>query len=231
MKHNESSHQRPARVGLFGGTFNPVHQGHLTAARDVLYQLNLDRIYFVPSALPPHKSNDQLVPARQRLEMVSLAVGESNRFCVCDIEIQRTGPSYSIDTVRQFRANTSVGGQLFFVLGMDAFLEIHTWKTFEALFYETACAVMSRPGTGQWTPQMRDYIQDYVANHISSAYRLSDQGDRLIHSRMKTIYLLTVTPVDISSSRLRAMIQAGQSIDAWVCPSVARYIEIQGLYR
>lgn len=231
MKHNESSQDRSAKIGLFGGTFNPVHQGHLTAARDVQEQLNLDRLYFVPSALPPHKSNDPLVPAQQRLEMVRLAVGESNRFCVCDIEIQRTGPSYSIDTVRQFRANIPAGGQLYFVLGMDAFLEIHTWKTFEALFDETACAVMSRPGTGQWTPSMRGYIQDYVANHISSAYRLSDKRDRLTHSRKKTIYLVSVTPVDISSSRLRAMIQAGQPIDAWVCPSVARYIETRGLYR
>lgn len=234
MKLNEPSRGRPLKVGLFGGTFNPIHQGHLTAARDVLRRLDLDHIYFVPSAMPPHKSDSQLIPAQQRMEMVRLALGEDDRFKACDVEIQRAGPSYTIDTVKHFNAMAPDGGQLFFVLGVDAFLEIHTWKAFKALFDVSAYVVMSRPGTGQWSEQLRRYVQDYVVRHISSDYQLSLHGDRLVHPLKKTIHLVSVTPVDISSSRLRAVIRAGQPIDLidqWVSPPVARYIETRGLYR
>lgn len=229
--HQSSRRANPKRVALFGGTFNPIHIGHLQVARDVVQQLDLDCVYFIPSALPPHKSIGKLASAKDRLAMVRLAIGDQARFMTCDAEIKRSGPSYSIDTVRQFKQSALQGSQLFFVLGMDAFLEIHTWKAFDQLFAETDFIVMSRPGSGQWSLPKRREIENYVKGHIASAYALSDTGDLLMHPKWHTIHLVPVTPVNIASSQIRAMIQNDAPVDTWVPPPVAQYIYQKGLYQ
>ncbi len=230
MKPHEPGRDRSQRIGLFGGTFNPVHQGHLYAAKDVLHQMQLDLIYLIPSAVPPHKSGGRLVPAEQRLEMVRLALDDQEQFKACDVEVKRAGPSYTIDTVRYFNRNLSEESELYFVLGVDAFLDIHTWKSFDALFNEVAFVVMSRPGAGQWSDDTVHYVETYIKERISSKYKFIQGEKRFIHPDKKQIHLVSVTPVDIASSRIRAMIRAGQSLSPWVCPEVVAYITKQGLY-
>jgi len=231
MKACETCRDRSSRIGLFGGTFNPIHRGHTQVALDVLRHYQLDCIHFIPSAMPPHKSSGKLASAQDRLHMVRLAVGDYDRLQACDIEVKRSGPSYSVDTVRQLKADSPGQTQFFFILGVDAFLEIHTWKNFHQLFVETAFVVMSRPGTGQWSDTLRRKVGDYVRRHIGATYELSADGAYLSNSNRPTIWLASVTPVDISSSLIRTMSQQGAPVKAWVAPAVAEYIISRGLYR
>lgn len=222
---------RSQQIGLFGGTFNPIHLGHLQVALDVRQQLELDAVYFIPSSLPPHKGSSQLAAAQDRLEMVRLALSDRDGLNSCDLELERGGPSYSIDTVRLIRQRLPHAHQLYFIMGIDAFLEIHTWKAFHQLFEETALAVMSRPGSGQWTKTTVEDTLVYVQQHIDSGYRLKRDEGVLIHPRKQNVYLLPVTQVDISSSCIRTANRKGETIDRWMIPSVVRYIQQKGLYQ
>lgn len=230
MKLREFGRNRSPRIGLFGGTFNPIHRGHVQAATDVLHAFRLDHIYFIPSALPPHKSSGKLASAEDRLHMVHLALAGHDRLDTCDSEIERTGPSYSIDTVRQFKATAPEGTELFFILGVDAFLEIHTWKDFKGLFEITAMVIMSRPGTGQWSQSLRRHVGNYVKHHVDADYHPADGDKLLIHPRLGDIHFASVTPVDIASSQIRGMLAQGGSIEGLVPPSVAEYIQRRRLF-
>jgi nicotinate-nucleotide adenylyltransferase len=229
---NALSYDRPLRVGLFGGTFNPIHCGHAQVAKDVLYRYQLASIHFIPSALPPHKTKGTLATAMDRYEMACMALAEEPSFNISDIEIKRTGPSYTIDTLRHFKAlQTDDETQFFFIIGLDAFLEIHTWKSFRQLFDLAAFIVMTRPQGPNPAPDMKEQAAQFAKERISAAYALSCHGDAMVHPAKQPIYLAPVTPVDISSSRIREMIGQGQSIRNWVAPTVAAYIEKKGLYR
>jgi nicotinate-nucleotide adenylyltransferase len=230
MRVCEFSRSRSPRIGLFGGTFNPIHRGHVQVATDVLHALRLDYIYFIPCALPPHKSAVKLAPAQDRLNMVRLALDGHDRLGSCDSEIERTGPSYSIDTVRQFRAATSEHIEMFFILGVDAFLEIHTWKDFEGLFEIAAMAIMSRPGTGQWSQSLRRHVEDYITQHVAIDYHPAPGDQGLIHPRLGDIHFASVTPIDIASSQIRGMLAQGEPIEGLVPPTVAEYIQRRRLF-
>ena len=117
------------RAGLFGGTFNPIHNGHLMAAQRVLDHFSLDRLYLIPCRVPPHKSPAYLAPAAERIRMIRLALPADTRYRLSDVETQRSGPSYTIDTVDCFRTHIVPHAALFLIMGIDAFLEIHTWKS------------------------------------------------------------------------------------------------------
>ncbi|HXF75168.1 MAG TPA: nicotinate-nucleotide adenylyltransferase, partial [Methylomirabilota bacterium] len=122
------------KLGLFGGTFDPIHWGHLRSAEEVAESFGLDRVYFIPASIPPHKRGETTTPAEDRLKMVRLAVAGNDRFAVSTIEIKRAGVSYSIDTLRAFNAKKRRGDSLYFIIGLDAFREIGTWKDFRELF-------------------------------------------------------------------------------------------------
>ncbi|MBU4209797.1 MAG: nicotinate (nicotinamide) nucleotide adenylyltransferase, partial [Proteobacteria bacterium] len=136
-------------IGLFGGTFNPIHVGHLRAIQDVQNRFALDKCYLIPAALPPHKEPGDVVDAKYRLEMIRLAVSEYsdrlNSVIISDVELKRSGPSYTVDTVNHFKSILPYNSRLYFILGIDAFLEIDTWKSYSDLFYLTAFIVMARP--------------------------------------------------------------------------------------
>ncbi len=225
-------HDRPLRIGLFGGTFNPIHRGHIQVAKDVLHGYQLTSIHFIPSALPPHKTEGILATAADRYEMARSALADEPAFRLSDIEIQRSGPSFTVDTLRHFKISQPNGTQLFFIVGLDAFLEIHTWKSFRQLFDLAAFIVMARPQGPKPHLGMKEQTEQYARERISDAYSLSvsAHGDILVHPQKQAIYLAPVTPVDISSSRIREMTRQGQSIRRWVAPSVAAYIERKGLY-
>jgi nicotinate-nucleotide adenylyltransferase len=221
----------PVRIGLFGGTFNPIHHGHIQVAKEVLLIYQLAAIDFLPSAIPPHKGQGTLATAPDRLEMVRLALVDEPVFNVSDVEIQRYGPSYTIDTLRYFSDNCAKSAELFFIVGLDAFLEIDTWKSFLQMFSLAAFIVMARPQGDHCPKFWQTFAADFVQQRISVDYRLSDNQDALIHPQKRPIYLASVTPRAVSSSQIRKMIRQGRSIDGWVAPSVAAYIEKKGLYR
>jgi nicotinate-nucleotide adenylyltransferase len=225
------NHEPPGRVGLFGGTFNPIHHGHVRVARDVLHRYRLNAVLFIPSAVPPHKTEGIVAAVADRYTMACSALADEPYLKVSDIEIRRSGPSYTIDTLRRFMAAQSHEQHLFFMVGLDAFLEIHTWKSYRQLFDLTAFIVMTRPRATTPHQQMKTLTLKYTREHISDAYDLSGDDDRLVHPQKQDIHLASVTPMDISSSRIREMIHQGQSIRQWVAPGVEAYIESKGLYR
>lgn len=230
MNNNKQSRQLPPKIGLFGGTFNPLHKGHLQVAKDVRQQFELDVIHLIPCALPPHKTTGPLAKAAHRLEMINLALADQQGFEVSDIEIQRQGTSYTWDTIQHYKAIIPPATRLYFIVGLDAFIEIHTWKYFSQLFDEVAFIVMGRPGVATEFSAFIKTILEYVQTHICSGYRLGDDNKMLRHTQKQPIYLASVTPVDIASSQIRHMISKGESIEPWVTPPVARYIEKKGLY-
>ncbi len=135
------------RIGLFGGTFNPVHRCHLEAATQTQRRLRLDRILFIPSGDPPHKSSTSLAPARHRLEMVRMAIKDLPAFQVSDVEMRRPSKSYSIETVHELQKEFEPEAELFFIIGLDAFLELHTWKQASDLLRACHFVVLARPGS------------------------------------------------------------------------------------
>jgi len=218
-------------AGLFGGTFDPIHLGHLQAARDVKEHFLLDKIIFIPSAQPPHKTSKIIADAADRIQMTHLAVSTCSDFLISDIELKRTGPSYTIDTVSYFKQLLPKDFQLYFILGLDAFLELDTWKSYKELLNHIPFIVMKRPGFGyQSEKENLKIIHTYLQTKISVGYTLSISGLSCIHKEKHPVFLYHVTPVDISSTQIRNLIRKDVSIHSLVTENVEQYIKTQGLY-
>lgn len=228
LNQTEKSTQR---IGLFGGTFNPIHRGHVQVANDVMNQFKLDHIYFIPCALPPHKTHGGLASANDRVEMARLALADQSAITVSNIETDRGGSSYTIDTLKAFKSSHSPAVELYFLVGVDAFFEIHTWKSYRQLFDLSAFIVMTRPLTDKKPVALGPLAFDYTRHHISEGYILTSNGNELIHADKKTIYPVTVTPIAIASTQIRDMVRHGEPIQPWVNPDVSDYIDNKGLYR
>jgi nicotinate-nucleotide adenylyltransferase len=134
------------RLGLLGGSFNPVHNGHLAIARQTREALGLDQVLFIPTSQPPHKPNNSLAPAQNRYEMVHMAIASDPTFAISDVEIRRPGKSYTIDTVRLLQQEYGAQTQLFFLIGLDAFLDFPSWRDPQTLLTLCRFVVLSRPG-------------------------------------------------------------------------------------
>ncbi|MDL2275013.1 nicotinate-nucleotide adenylyltransferase [Desulfosarcina sp. OttesenSCG-928-G10] len=226
--------EKPMRTGVFGGTFNPIHTGHLMAAREAVARFCLDRLFFVPCYLPPHKPATALASAEDRLTMIRLALPEDDhRYRISEMEIRRGGPSYTVDTVEAFSV-AYPGDELFLIMGMDAFFELHTWKRRSRIQALAAVVVVSR---GVDRTEDKEAIQDRVKTYLHS--RLSaDYGRdgtencwRCADSALKPVYLFLADPVDVSSSQVRECLVAGRSAAPWLPPAVDDYINKNGLYR
>ncbi len=219
------------KIGLFGGTFNPIHTGHLTVSRDVREGFDLDKIWFIPSAIPPHKNEKQIAEASDRLEMIRLAISDNPIFEVSDIELKRSGPSYTIDTVSYFKRMVSKETQLYFIVGMDAFLDIQLWKSFRELFRVIPFIVMTRPGTVDGDRKKKETaLQHLLVKKVSSEYRFEPTRNAFFHPDYQTVFLFEVTPVDISATMIRRNRCQGRSIASLVPEKVNQYIESKGLY-
>ena len=228
-KITQGSHKR---TGLFGGTFDPIHLGHLQVAQDVKEHFLLDKIIFIPSAQPPHKTSKIIADAIDRIEMTRLSVSARPDFLISDIELKRTGPSYSIDTVSYFKQVSPPDTELYFVLGLDAFLEMDTWKSYKELFNQVPFIVMNRPGVGYESEKENwQMIKDYLQKRISEGYTFSISKSCCIHKEKYPVYLYHVTPMDISSTQIRNLLRKGRSIHSLVTENVEQYIQTQGLYR
>lgn len=213
--------RRPRRLGVLGGTFDPVHFGHLDAADAARAQLELDEVLFVPAHDPPHKPVDPRASAFQRFALVSLAIQDSPGYRTSEMELMRDGTSYTADTLRALHADGWTPSQLFFLLGADAFAEIATWREFPALLDLAHFAVIARPGTTleqalERTPALRS--------------RARASSDLASNSGATGVFLVEARTRDVSSTMIRVRLAAGASIDDLVPPAVARHIMAHQLY-
>jgi len=213
-------------IGLFGGTFDPIHLGHLRAAAEVRRLTRLDRILFIPSYLPPHKARGAGASPADRLRMVELACRRWTGFEASPIEVEAGEKSYSIVTLRKVRALTPAA-RLFFILGVDAFLEIGTWREYERVLEECFFIVTGRPGfeldraPGVLGGRLRETM-----GPLAAAGSLAGP----VPPRARII-LLPIRALDISSTVVRASVRRGRSLDGLVPRSVAAYIREHQLYR
>ena len=219
------------QIGLFGGTFNPIHNGHLRAALEVKESFSLDACYLIPAAVPPHKRDRAVTGAADRTEMIRRAIDGLAGFELCDVELRRSGPSYTIDTVVHLKNSLPRGTRLFLLLGLDAFLELDTWKEYRQLLQELPFIVMIRPEprTDCITAPVRR-VEEFLQSRISADYGGSRSTKSFTHPQLQAVYTFAVTLMDISSSGIRQRIEQGQSIRYLVPEAVGRYIREKGLY-
>ena len=208
------------RLGILGGTFDPIHFGHLDAARAARHAMNLDEVRLIPSCDPPHRPADPHASPFHRFALVALAIQEDGWCRSSDMELRRTGPSYTVDTLRAITAEGWSASQIFFILGSDAFAEIATWREFPAVLDAAQFVVIARPGTSldvavSRTPALRSRIR---------------RPDETRSSAGTSIFLVEAYTRDVSSSTIRARLEARQPIDDLVPPAVERYIVEHHLY-
>ncbi|HEY6085123.1 MAG TPA: nicotinate-nucleotide adenylyltransferase [Nitrospira sp.] len=232
------------RLGLLGGTFNPIHNGHLAIARHTREALGLDRILLIPTGDPPHKPDDILAPAKDRYEMVKLAAQQEPGLAVSDIEIRRVGKSYTVDTIHSLIEQYGNETELFFIIGIDAFLEFPSWKHPEELLRSCNFVVVSRPGS-TFTPLVRmpPLASIMAASPSTCGKDLHERMAKLsqldVHQRHrldipvsedKSVVLLDLPPCEISASDIRAKLRQGLPVANLLPPLVESYIIHHHLY-
>jgi nicotinate-nucleotide adenylyltransferase len=217
----------PPRVGLFGGTFNPIHIGHLWAAEAVADALDLERMIFVPSAQPPHKTRSRggpIAPAEQRLAWVRAAIEGNPRFAVDALEIERGGPSYSLDTLSTFHERLAPELPVF-VIGLDAFGELDTWHEAGALLALAHFAVIRRP------PETRGRLADWLPSCAREDVVLASDGLSGRHrSAGSWLRLIEIPVLDISASEIRARLREGRSVRYLLTEAVLAAVTESGAY-
>lgn len=218
------------RIGLFGGTFDPVHLGHLTAARIACREAALERIILIPAALPPHKPGRSIADASARLEMLRLAIDADPALEVSEIELKRSGPSYTIDTLRVLEAALPDDVRLALIVGLDAFLEMDTWRATREIFQESEVVVIPRSGLSP-TADMASGVIDFLHRHIDGGYRYDASQQAFVHAIHPAVRLCRSTPPAIAATDIRRRVQLDLDIDHLVPACVSDYIHQKGLYR
>jgi nicotinate-nucleotide adenylyltransferase len=193
---------RKKRLGILGGTFDPIHSGHLILAEQLKEELKLQKVIFIPSANPPHKENHPVSSAKDRLQMVKLAIRDNPDFLISDIELKREGKSYTIDTLTQF-VKLYKDSELFFLLGSDTIDELPTWKEPDKIFQKVKMVIALRPGFDRINPENRF---------------------------VKKSLLIPINGLNISSTQIRERVRAGKSIKYLVPPGVEKFIRSKNLY-
>lgn len=218
-------------VGVLGGTFDPVHLGHLAIAERARTCLPLRRLLLMPSAVPPHKEPSALSPARHRESMLRLALCDHDGLDLDTTEVDLGGVRYTLDTLRVLRRRLSPLAPVF-IMGMDSLLELPTWYEYRRLIREFDLVVFDRPG--MLLDDLRDRLDEDVRPRLRTLGESGRDRDRLCRDGLGDggrIYHLSMAPVAISSREIRARVAAGRSIDELVPPAVAGYIQENGLYR
>ncbi|MEA1921104.1 MAG: nicotinate-nucleotide adenylyltransferase [Pseudomonadota bacterium] len=213
------------KIGILGGTFNPIHYGHLRVAEEVRQAFALEKVYLVPSARPPHKGETGVAAAEHRLAMVRRARRGNPFLGSSAYECRKGGTSYSVETLAYFNKRFA-GAELYFVIGWDAWCEIGTWHLFSELFSRANFIVISRQGMEPWVEGCSKNLfpfalQDEFCYEKVACYR---------HVSGRSLNFMTVTRLDISSSQVRSEAAAGRSLRYLVPSGVANYILEYGLY-
>ena len=198
------------RLGLLGGTFDPVHLGHVAVAQAVAEQLNLDQVWFLPAGQPWMRRGERLAPAQQRREMVELAVRSNPRFALCAAELDRPGDTYTVDTLEQLRSDQGDDDELFFIMGADTLVGFSQWKDPARILELATVVVARRPGYDRETLTALEAQVPGVAQRIR---------------------MLQTPLLEVSATEVRRRTSDGQSIHDLVPSAVAEYIEARGLYR
>jgi nicotinate-nucleotide adenylyltransferase len=224
-----------ARIGLFGGTFNPIHRGHVAVARQLRQDFPLDRIYLIPSREPPHKSRSELADAQHRLAMIELVLtaADEDALCLSDLELRREGPSYTVDTVDALRRELAPEDDLFLIMGADAFLEVDAWRRWRTLLARVSLIVMSRPGSFGHGGPSSDWtvLAAYAKTCLDGQYLLKSDPWRLVHPQLPPVYFAIVPDWEVSSRQVRRRLRRREGIKDLVPDAVAAYIEAKGLYQ
>jgi nicotinate-nucleotide adenylyltransferase len=216
---------RKERIGIFGGTFNPIHSGHVRAAAEVQKRFSLDRVLFIPSSVPPHKTTEEIAPARDRMRMVELALRRRRRLVPSPIEVREGGTSYSILTLRRIK-QLHPRAWIFFVLGADAFLEIETWREWKRVLEQCLFIVMTRPGfrlgaaRGVLGNQFREKILD-----VRPSARVRESWFAAFR-----VFCVAIPALDVSSTDIRRRVRQGKSVRTRVPRAVEQYIKDHRLY-
>ncbi len=215
----------PDPIGIFGGTFDPIHYGHLRLAQELATGLRLRQIRFIPAGHPPHRS-EPCVSSLHRLEMARLAIAGNPSFALDDREISRPGPCYTVDTLTELRRELGPDQPLCLLMGADAFLGLTTWHRWQELFDLAHVAVAHRPGFPQvtWADGMPDVLRRELRQ------RLRENGHLLHRSAAGSIFAHTITPLDISATHIRNGLAAGHSPRYLLPDAVLDYIQSKGLY-
>ena len=198
------------RVGILGGTFDPVHRGHIEIARRAMDEASLERVIFIPASQPRLKFGEPAASPEQRMEMLRLAVADAAGFEVSDIELRRTGPTLTVETLRELRQELGDGVELSFILGLDVLGRFDQWVQPERVVELARLLAVSRPGYTGF-----DWAGFYSRNPYA----------------MGRVDCMDSTAIDVSASELRARIAAGASVSGLLSPAVERYIREHGLYK
>jgi nicotinate-nucleotide adenylyltransferase len=213
------------RIGLFGGTFDPIHWGHLRNAEEVREAFSLDRLLFIPAGKPPHRGRGPTTSPRDRAEMVRLAIRKNPGFALSTVELSRPGKSYSIYTVRHFAESAGSRDSLYFILGFDAFLDIGSWKDFEEIFRLCHFIVTSRPNSGN------SMSLKAMPVAVRRLFCYDSKKNLYRHESGTTLFFFRITDIAISASEIRDRLKEGRSIRYLVPREVETYIKRNGLYR
>ena len=208
------------RIGILGGTFDPVHIGHLRAALEVAEELGLDEVRLIPSARPPHREAPR-VSAQQRLALVRLAVAGAERLSVDDRELCRERPSYSIETLESLRAELGPQVQLFLLLGWDAYCGLPSWHRWTELLEHCHILVMQRPDADAEAPESLRDLQ--AARSVADPLAMEGPAGQ--------ISFVWQTPLAISATRIRQLLHSGRSVRYLVPDAVLAHIDAHALYR
>ncbi len=215
-----------APVGILGGTFDPIHNGHLRLAQEALEQCRLGAVRFIPSGTPPHRAAP-LATAEQRLQMVRLAINVQPGFAVDEREAHRTDKCYSVDTFSALRAEVGADLSLCLLLGSDAFLQLHTWHQWQHLFELTHIVVMQRPGK----PVGNAIVQADEALRQQYQTRLAPSPQLLHESASGHIVVLDMPQLDISATDIRCRAVQNKNLSYLLPDTVAHYIHINKIYK
>jgi nicotinate-nucleotide adenylyltransferase len=213
------------KIAIFGGSFDPIHSGHLQAAKAAAQRLRLNKVLFVPTGSPPHKTSNGLIDYDHRFAMVALACAEDSRFVPSTLESPELhpGPHYSIDTVRRAKRMLKPGDNLYFLIGIDALIDLPHWKQFRQLLDLTDFIVVSRPGFDS-----REVERTLPRELLDRRPR---RNSRQIHLRRSTLHILPHVEVPVASTGIRKAIRQKRNIKGMVPPMVEEYILKEGLYQ
>lgn len=214
------------KAGLFGGTFNPFHNGHIEIIQYVKDRYGLEKIFLIPSATPPHKPDINLAPANDRFEMVKQSLKGHENFFVSDKELIRKGPSFTIDTINEFKKEYGPTTLFYLLMGSDAFLDITTWKHKDQIFEAIQIIIMLR---GHW--ENYNAIVSFIDENISKGYIFNEQDNTFSHKKKQKIIICKVPKINISSTMIRERVKNNKSIKDLVPANIEKIIRTKELYK